>query len=214
MKKTFVCCPNCDEICSIPHPIRPGRYKCPNCQHLIFRYWPDMVVRLYATNLAALILFVIANYFHLLSFAVVGNRADATLTTAIRYLYQEGDYLLAVAVLMTILVVPLLQILLNLSLFGPLYHGHLPRYAPHALKLLEAFGPWGMLDVFLVGILVSIVKLVKMGTIVPDASFWAFAALIPIMAYGQSVFDPRPIWEEIEEAQKAGRISCPSERIA
>ncbi|WP_457605632.1 paraquat-inducible protein A [Nitratifractor sp.] len=214
MNCRFVCCHECDEICTIPHPTPPGRYRCPNCGHVIFRHWPDMTERIYATNLAALFLFVLINYFPLLSFEVLGNRAEATFTTAVLYLYQEGDYLIAVAVLMTTLIVPLIRILLNLALFGPLYHGRLPRYAPTAMKLLEAFGPWGMLDVFMIGILVSIVKLVKMGTIVPGISLWAFAVLIPILAYGQAIFDPHPVWEEIEKAQREGRIPSPTERIA
>jgi len=206
MKVHYICCHECDEISKIPYPHKPGRYKCPNCGHTLFKYWPGMIEKIYALNLASLFLFVLTVYFPFLTFQVLGNSSEATFTTAVEYLYKDGDYVIAIVVFMTTLVIPLGRILLYLSLFGPLYHGHLPRYAPHVLKLLEAILPWGMLDVFLVGVLVSIVKLVKMGTIIPGISLWAFAILIPIMAYAQAIFDPHPIWDRIAEAQKAGTI--------
>ena len=201
MGEHYLCCHECDEISRIPLPHRPGRYQCPNCGHTIFRYWPGMIEKIYALNLAALFLFIVTNLFPFLTFEVLGNSAEATFTTAIRYLYHEEDYLLAVAVMMTTLVVPAMRILLYLVIFAPIYHGVVPRYTAGALKLLEATLPWGMLDVFLVGVLVSIVKLVKMGTIIPGTSLWAFAVMILIMAYIQSIFDPHPIWEKIDEVR-------------
>ncbi len=206
MESRIICCHECDELCKIPYPLRIGRYKCPNCGHTLFRHYPGMVEKLYAIHIAALILFLVTNWYPFLTFEVLGNSSQATFTTAIQYLYEEGDYLLAVAVLMTTLVVPFSRIVIFLMLFAPLHHGRVPRFAPHLLKTLEDITPWGMLDVFLVGVLVSIVKLVKMGTIIPGISLWAFTALILILAYGQSIFEPHPIWERIEKAQHKGRV--------
>ncbi len=214
MEAHIVCCHECDELSTIPRPLRPGRYKCPNCGHTLFRHRPGMIEKLYAMSVAALILFLVTNYFPFLSFEVFGNSTDANFTTAVQYLYEEQDYLLAVALLMTTVVIPFAQIFLLLLLLGPLYHGRVPYYAPEMMKVLEAITPWAMLDVFLVGVLVSIVKLVKMGTIIPGTSLWAFASLILILAYAQSIYDPHPIWEKIEEGQNEGRVKRYVERDA
>jgi len=64
-------CHECDEICKISTPGRPGRYKCPNCGAKLYTYKPGMVEKLYAYNLAALFLFIIANYFPFLSSALL-----------------------------------------------------------------------------------------------------------------------------------------------
>ena len=200
-KAHYLCCHECDEISRIPLPHKPGVYKCPNCGHTLFKYWPGMIEKIYALNLAALFLFIVTNLFPFLTFEILGMSSQATFTTAVQYLYREGDYLLAVALMMTTLIIPAMRILLYLALFAPLYHGIVPRYAIGALKLLETTLPWGMLDVFLVGVLVSIVKLVKMGSIIPGISLWAFAVLIVVMAYAQTLFDPHPLWEKIDEAR-------------
>ncbi len=204
MSRHLISCHECDELCTLPSVLRPGRYKCPNCGHTLFRHSPGMIEKLYAIHIAALILFLLSNWFPFLTFEVLGNSSEANFTTAVQYLYQEQDYLLAVALLMTTIIVPSIRIVLILLLVAPLHHGRIPRFAPYYLKTIEEITPWGMLDVFLVGVLVSIVKLVKMGSIIPGTSLWAFAALILVLAYGQTIFDPHPLWERIEKAQKEG----------
>jgi len=73
------------------------------------------------------------------------------------------------------------------------------------LKVLESLLPWGMLDVLFLGILVSIVKLVKMGTIIPGTSLWAFMLMVLILAAAQSIFDPHQVWERIGDRRRMER---------
>jgi len=202
MKAHYHICHECDEICKVADPCRPGRYSCPNCGSKLYSCKPGMVEKIYAYNIAALMLFIVTNYFPFLSFHVAGNVSQANFTTSIYYLFLDGQWMIGAVILLTTIVVPLLRIVLYLMLFGPIYHGYVPQYAGAMLKLLEKLLPWGMLDVFLVGVLVSIVKLVKMGTIVPGISLWAFMIMVMIMAAAQASFDPHQIWERIGRVLK------------
>ena len=202
MKVHYHICHECDEISKISTPDRPGRYKCPKCGTKLYTYKPAMVERLYAYNLAALFLFIVANYFPFLSFHVAGSSSHANFATSIYYLYQDGEWMMALAILMTTIVVPLSRILLYCVLFGSLFHGFLPRYATQMLKMLERLLPWGMLDVLFLGVLVSIVKLVKMGTIIPGTSLWAFMLMVLVMAAAQSIFDPHEVWVRIGQRRR------------
>ena len=197
MREHYHICHECDEICKISNPNRYGRYRCPKCGSKLYANTPGMIEKIYAYNIAALMLFVVTNYFPFLSFHVAGSVSHATFTTSIIYLFREGQWMVGSAILITTILVPFSRIILYLMLFGPLYHGYLPPYAVQMLKLLERLLPWGMLDVFLVGVLVSIVKLVKMGTIIPGTSLWAFMIMVFIMAAAQAIFDPHQIWERI-----------------
>jgi len=205
MRIHYHICHECDELTKISTPNKPGRYKCPNCGAKLYTYKPAMVEKLYAYNLAALFLFIIANYFPFLSFHVAGNISHANFETSIVYLYQDGEWMMATAILLTTILVPLARILLYCILFGSLYHGYLPRYATQMLKMLEKLLPWGMLDVLFLGVLVSIVKLVKMGTIIPGTSLWAFMLMVLILAASQSIFDPHQIWERIGDRKRLQR---------
>jgi len=206
MSVHYFSCHECDEISKVNDIYKPGRYKCSNCGHLLFSYRPGMIEKIVAYNLAALILFFVTNYFPFLSFHVVGLVSHANFTTSIYYLFNEGEYLMGGVILMTTIIVPLSRIILYLMLCTPLYFGYFPRYATQMLKLIEKFLPWGMLDVFLVGVLVSIVKLVKMGTVIPGTSLWAFMIMVFVLAAAQASFNPHQIWDIIgEEKRKAGK---------
>ncbi len=198
----IVCCHECDELVKISNPHCEGRFKCPNCGHLLFRHKEGMIERMYALGIAALVLFALTNYFPFLSFHVAGNTSHANFFTSSIYLFQEEQFLLAVALMMTTMVVPFIRIMLILTLFGPLYYGYLPRYTSVSLKLLTFSQPWAMLDVFLVGVFVSMVKLIKMGTIIPGTSLWAFMVMVFVMAGMQVTLNPHPIWERVGEDQK------------
>ena len=200
MGKRYICCHKCDEISEIPYPSRKGRYKCPNCGHTLFRNYPGMIEKLYAMSIASFILFILANYYPILTFSVIGKESSANFATSIEYLYLDGDYIMAIAVFMTTILVPFVYITLSMVLFGLLYHGKRALFMIPLIKILEEIRPWGMLDVFMVGTLVSIVKLVKMGDIHTGISFWAFVILIPILAYSHMIFDPHPVWDMIEES--------------
>jgi len=200
MSEHMVCCHACDEIVIVPNPHREGRFKCPNCNHLLFRHKEGMIEKMFALSIAALILWGVMNCFPFLSFRVAGNVSHANFFTSIVYLFKEQEWLLGVAILMTTLVVPFIRIMLFLLLFGALYLGYLPRYSVMALKVLGHSTPWGMLDVFLVGVFVSLVKLVKMGTIIPGMSLWAFVALVFVLAAMQATYNPHQIWEMISRS--------------
>jgi paraquat-inducible protein A len=207
MSTQIVCCHECDELVRISDPHREGRFNCPNCGHLLFRHKKGMVEKMFAYALAALILYAITNYFPFLSFHVVGNTSHANFFTSIIYLFEEHEWLLGVAIMMTTLVVPLIRILLFLTLFGPLHFGYLPPYAGFSLKVLSHSLPWGMLDVFLVGVLVSMVKLVKMGTIIPGESLWAFMTMVFVIAAMQVTFNPHSVWEMVEhQSRRKARV--------
>ncbi len=205
MDVQYYICHECDEISKISTPNRPGRYKCPNCGAKLYTYKPGMIDKLYAYNMAALLLFVLTNYFPFLSFEAAGNASHANFTTAILYLYREEQWLMGTAILLTTVLFPMIRIFTNIVLFGSLFHNYLPVYATQMIKVINTLSPWGMLDVFFLGILVSIVKLVKMGTIIPGISLWAYMTMVLILAAAQAAYDPHEVWEQIGARKRIQR---------
>jgi paraquat-inducible protein A len=126
---------------------------------------------------------------------------ETKLLTGIRELWRQDLYGLATLVLLTCVLIPLGQIAGLLYLLAPL-KWNLP--APHAIRvfrLLRHVAPWGMLEIFMLGILVALVKLGKMATIVPGISVFAFGLLVLVMAAAISALDPHLLWERLDQRQ-------------
>jgi paraquat-inducible protein A len=80
----------------------------------------------------------------------------------------------------------------------PLKFNLLPRNLPRVFRLVQRLQPWGMLEVFMLGILVSVVKLAKMAKIVPGIALYAFLVLIFVMAASSASLDPHIVWKRCD----------------
>jgi len=113
-------------------------------------------------------------------------------------LWNQELYGLATLVLLTCVLVPLAQMAALLYILVPLKAN---RPVPHAIRvfrLLQHVAPWGMLEIFMLGILVALVKLGKMATIVPGISVFAFGLLVLVMAAAVTALDPPLLWERLD----------------
>jgi paraquat-inducible protein A len=89
----------------------------------------------------------------------------------------------------------MLELLMFLLVLVPLRLGRVsPRLATF-FRLVRSVQPWGMVEVFLLGMLVSLVKLSHLATVVLGTAFWATAALIVVLTLAARAFDTRLLWQ-------------------
>lgn len=192
-----VACHDCDLLNRLPDGTK-ATLLCARCGAVLHRYRPESIDRSLALTLAALILFVIANCFPFLAMKSGGFVQETKLLTGIRELWRQELYGLASLVLLTCVLIPLAQMAGLLYLLLPLKWSRPVPLAIQVFRLLRRVAPWGMLEIFMLGILVALVKLGKMATIVPGTSVFAFGLLVLIMAAAVTVLDPDMLWERLD----------------
>jgi paraquat-inducible protein A len=197
-QETFLACHECDLLQRFKRPPSGGSARCPRCGATLYRHRPDSLNRTLALSLAGLILFVVANAFPFLTFQMQGQVTQTRLFTGVSDLYAQGMWGLAGLVLFTTIIVPAVQLTLMLYVLVPIKFGRAPRHLATIFRLLRHLTPWGMMEVFMLGILVSVVKLADMATIVPGLPLWAFGLLIFVLAAAAASLDPHLIWEKIK----------------
>ena len=197
-KHALIACHECDLLHRIEHPPHGGVAKCRRCGAVLYRDKPDSLDRTLALTIAGLILFVVANVFPFLAFKLQGQVTETTLSTGIKELYAEGMVLLALLVLLTCIVVPLIQLVGMLYVLLPIKFNRIPWKLPLVFRYLEGLQPWSMMEVFMLGILVSLVKLGKMATIVPGLALWSFGLLIIVLAAATFTLDTKVIWDKLD----------------
>ncbi len=144
-----------------------------------------------------MILFIVANSFPFLAMKMQGNVTHTTLATGVESLYEQGRPMVATLVLFTTIAAPFFQLLAMLYVLGSVKVGvRLPGLAL-MFRLLRRFQAWSMMEVFMIGILVSLVKLAGMAKIVPGISLWSFVLLIPVLAGATASLDSQLIWRRI-----------------
>ena len=195
----LIACHECDLLHRLPR--REGTScvsRCRRCNALLHRGIENSVDRTLALTFAGLILFVVANAFPLLAFKLQGQETHATLISGVLDLYHGGKWEIALLVLLTTIVIPLMQLLLQLYIYLPLKLNRVPWFLASVARFAAGLQPWSMMEVFLIGILVAIVKLVGMAQIVPGLALWSFALLIVTLAAAAANMDPRVVWNHVE----------------
>jgi paraquat-inducible protein A len=194
----LIACHECDLLQRAAALPVGGSALCRRCGGVLFRNRRNSLDRTLALTVAGLILFTVANSFPFLAFHMQGQVVETTLATGVRDLYRQGMVPLAALVLVTSVLAPLTQLLALLYVLLPLkLHAPAPRAAV-VFRVLRRIQPWSMMEVFMLGVLVSLVKLADMADIVPGIALWSFALLIVVLAAATSALDSRTVWRELE----------------
>jgi paraquat-inducible protein A len=192
-------CHECDAVLEEPNVPNGGSAVCARCGCTLFRRQRQTVEITFALAISGAILFVVANLYPFLAFELQGQVTQTTLRSGVSALWGQGQYAVAGLVFLTTILAPAGQILLLLFVLAPI-HFRWPSYgAIPAFRWLERIREWSMMEVFLIGILVALVKLADMADIVPGLALWAFALLIPILAAAVSFLDAEVVWRELED---------------
>ncbi len=150
-----------------------------------------------ALYLAAMILFLLANTLPFVALKF-GDRVEQSLLISGGFALQRaGMDGIGLLVLLTSVVFPFLTIGGMLYLLLPLRFGYRLPGTTRVWRLVRAINPWSLVGVFMLGLLVSIVKLQDMATIVPGVAFYAFIGLLVVSAAAVASFDRAVLWPRI-----------------
>ena len=194
----LIACHECD-LLQLSRALPMGATaRCSRCGAVLYRRKRNSLDRVLALTIAGLILFTVANVYPFLTFRLEAQIQETTLITGIIELYNQGMWIVAGVVLLTSIVMPLLELTGTLYVLLPLKFNRRPWSLPLFFRMVRIFKPWGMMEVFMVGILVAFVKLSKMASIIPGMALYSFMVLIFVMAASAASLDPHIVWNRVE----------------
>jgi paraquat-inducible protein A len=194
----LVACHDCDLVHRIPVEAEGRSGRCIRCGGVLFDHKPRSIERTLALAIAGVVLFLVANAFPFLSFDMQGRETQTTLLNGIHELWSQGMGSLAGLVLVTAVIAPGIQLVLLLYVLVPLHGGRVPWQLALALRALRRVESWSMMEVFLIGILVALVKLGRISDIVPGLAIYSFGVLIAVLAGAAVTLDRRALWRRVE----------------
>lgn len=195
----LVACPECDAL-QREATLGPGAAAdCIRCGAELYRNKPDSLEHTFAFMTGAAVALVCANVFPLMELDAQGLRTTSTIYGLVQSLYATGWPSIATLVLFTVIVVPLVQVGASLYLLGSLRFGLVPHGLRTAIRTVDAVWRWGMVEVFLLGAMVSMVKLTKLADVYVGWALYAVGAYIVLITAAAAAFDQRAIWERVAQ---------------
>ena len=176
---------------------------CPRCGANVHRRKPDSIMRTWAYLIAAAICYLPANLYPIMTVTSLGNVQSDTIVSGTIYLLLNGMWPLAFVVFVASVVVPLMKLiaLSGLVLSVQLRSQWHPKERAQIYRIVEMVGRWSMVDVYVVTILVALVHLGALATVDAEIGAFFFGSVVVLTVLAARSFDPRLIWDQIEEHQ-------------
>lgn len=172
--------------------------RCRRCGAPLYRNRPASLVRASAFSLAALIAMVVVHFHPFLTMDAGSMKRELTLIGTADALVSNGMWMLGGCVVLFTMLAPLVLASGYLFVCFPLLHGISLRGAAMFAKWVYWSEPWNMVEVFLLGVLVSLLKVAKVADVSFGVGFWGFAAMMVFLAAAVAGVDREEIWDAIE----------------
>ncbi|WP_372876806.1 paraquat-inducible protein A [Pseudomonas sp.] len=190
-------CPECDLLMRRPSLADGERAVCPRCGYELYCHRHRVVRRSLALVLAALLLYVPANFLPIMRLNLLGRTSEDTIWSGVVGLYDSGMQGVALVVFLCSMAVPLLKLLCQLLVLLSITWNMGRSYGLLVYRIYHHLREWGMLEVYLMGILVAIVKLADMADLSLGIGLLCFVALLLVQVWLEVTMSAHQIWRAL-----------------
>ena len=193
----LIACRECDALIKVTSGDL-AMLLCPRCGCVVHRAASGRLDTALACYLAAGVFFAIANLTPIVSIEAAGNKTDTTLLGAALALHAQQMTLVALVVVLTTVVIPAVDVFCAIALLSFAKSRHSSQTLARYLRIRAGLRPWSMVEIFVLGALVAIVKLGGLASVVVGTGICALGAFMVTSAAASHAFDPLSLWNELE----------------
>ena len=197
----LVSCHDCHLLNRIPKASGHAFAYCSRCGGELHQRKPNSLKRTWALLIAAMVFYIPANVLPMTITSAIGTTQADTIMSGVIYFVTSGSWEIALVIFTASIFVPFMKfaILIYLLLSVQFKSIKRPKDRTRLYRFTEAIGRWSMLDIYVVTILVALVKLGFLADIEAGPAAIYFAAVVVTTMIAAESFDPRLIWDVVEE---------------
>lgn len=197
----MVLCHDCELLVKWPELSAGLSAACPRCGAHLHQRKPQSIRRTWAFVITALILYFPANLLPMTISSTLGDVQTDTIMSGVIYFIKNGSFGVAIIIFLASIIIPLAKLIILTYLLLSLHRGTVwrPKDRTRLYRFTEAVGRWSMLDIYVVTIVVALVKLGVVANVDAGPAAIYFAAVVVSTMFAAESFDPRLIWDVIED---------------
>lgn len=194
-----IACEKCDLLIALPELAAHQRAHCPRCKNLMMKTSSsEGIFESIAFAISALVLLLTALFYPFMGFSRNGQEKFMTLLQSGTELIQAQEFILGLLVIFFIIIAPLVLISALLILTAAIILGRGGKVAALCGRLFYEISHWNMIEVFVIGTIVSLVKISSMASIELAGGFWAFMGFSLCLLAAVNSLDRHQLWRAIE----------------
>ncbi len=187
------------KVCSRVNPQENNH--CRVCGAELHSRIPHSLNRCWALTITATLLLIPSNILPMMTIQSFGRGEPDTIMSGVIKLFQAELYPIGIIVFVASIMVPILKIIglyiLMISIHIGMKYGF--RSRTRIFRIVDFFGKWSMLDVFVVSLLVALVDIGDIASVIPGVGTTAFCIMVILTMVAAHSFDTRLIWDSQEK---------------
>jgi paraquat-inducible protein A len=197
----LVSCHDCHLLTHMPQIARHQAALCPRCGCELHQRKPNSIMRTWALVITAMVFYVPANVLPMTITSALGSTQADTIMSGVIYFMHHGSWEIALVIFTASIFVPFMKFIILIYLLLTVQFRSIKRPSDRTrlYRLTEAVGRWSMVDIYVVTILIALVKLGVLANIEAGPAAIYFASVVVITMIAAESFDPRLIWDALEE---------------
>ncbi len=174
--KKLAICHECDLLVNID-PLREGhKAACPRCGYIITRAHKNATERMLVFSLTAVLFLFLSTLFSFIKLGVQGQERDLSLLQTVEVLLSMNEWALSLFIGLVIVGIPVLFTAILAMLLLSIRLRLASPFTIRLLHIVETLKFWNMAEIFFLGVLISMIKVVSLADIGLGLSFWAYSA--------------------------------------
>ena len=197
----LVRCTGCELLSRTSAWPSTGGAHCSRCGTRLHLRKPHSLQRTWALVLTAIGFYIPANLLPVMYVGKLNQSEGDTIISGIQGMFAAGWWVVGLLIFFASVTVPLLKLLsltfllISVQIRSPWN----PRLRTNLYRIVEYVGRWSMLDMFVVSLTVALIQLGAVANVQPGPGATWFAGVVVTTMLAAMSFDPRLIWDSIEE---------------
>jgi paraquat-inducible protein A len=185
-------CLNCNNLSSVK------MHVCPICDEPLSQRKENAFTKTLALSIAAICFFIPANIFPIMKTDSITTFENSTILDGIFYFFEHGEFFVGTVIFIASVFIPVWKLV---TLFYLLYSVHVgSRWKliekNKLFKTIDIIGKWSMLDIFVIGLMISLVQFGELARVTTGFAAISFATMVILTMLATESFDTRLLWDD------------------
>ena len=202
---SLIACPGCDLLLNKIDSAAGTKLFCPRCNTVLVHKKTNSINKVLAITISGLLVYIPAIFLPLLTLEAMGMSQEGSIFDAFLSFYHQKYYFVSILIFITSVFFPLLNLSLLFSVSLQLKLRFQAPLLPFLFRTAHHLDEWGMPDVYLIALLVSIIKISSVADIEYNIGFFCFIFLVLMTRASASALDSDIFWREIDTLQKENK---------
>ncbi len=189
-------CPDCDLLIERINLLEHQQAHCPRCNRLLYKGRGDPLMKTLVVSATGLLMVFPAYFLPVMNMGVLGYNNSASIIDTVTPMMTSDFWITGVSLLLFAILFPILILVFSFWISLHLQLKLWPHHLPVIQKIYQRLVRWMMSEVYVLGIIVSLVKLLDDFTVTIETGTISFILLMFCSLLVTTTVSRQYFWEE------------------